>query len=183
MKFIHMKSFIYKHKEATGSNKVESGRPCKIWTFKENLRVEYRGHLRREAMVINDKSLTFPGHVLYPLQTQRLASQFPLEYKVGVRIEPTIKWNCDLIRPSLTLFWTKHNVNQAWWMGNSRLFMLWGWDRAIYPILTEPSHHSAEGILGWQLQNHVACLHIAIRLFLGWDCYTTLPLEVSILSC
>jgi hypothetical protein len=65
---------------------------------------DYRGHLKREAMVINDKSLTFPRQVLYPLQTQRLASQFPLEYKVGVRIEPTIKWNCDLIRPSLTLF-------------------------------------------------------------------------------
>ncbi len=54
--------------------------------------------------------------------------------------------------------------------------------RAIYPILTEPSHHSAEGILGWQLQNHFACLHIAIRLFLGWDFYTTLPLEAPILA-
>jgi hypothetical protein len=53
---------------------------------------DYRGHLRREAMVINDKSLTFPGQVLYPLQTQRLASQFPLEYQIWVRIEPTIKW-------------------------------------------------------------------------------------------
>jgi hypothetical protein len=88
----------------TGSNssKVESGRPCKYEHLKKTS--DYRGHLTREAMVINEKSLTFPGQVLYPLQTQRLASQFPLEYTVGVRIEPTIKWNCDLIRPSLTLF-------------------------------------------------------------------------------
>jgi hypothetical protein len=97
-----MKSFIYKHKEATVATRLNLVDLARYEHLKKTS--DYRGHLRREAMVINDKSLTFPGHVLYPLQTQRLASQFPLEYKVGVRIEPTIKWNCDLIRPSLTLF-------------------------------------------------------------------------------
>ncbi len=41
---------------------------------------DYRGCLRREAMAIN-KSLTFLEQVLYPLQTQKLGSQFHQEYK------------------------------------------------------------------------------------------------------
>jgi hypothetical protein len=143
--------------------------------------LDYRGHLRTEAIAINNKSC-IPWTCLVSLANSESCIPISLgvqhlgqnranhqvelwSHKTSWTVMCTPKLPLCFVEPNRML--TRHS---EWGIPNCLCSEA---GARLYPIPTELSHQSGLGILAWQLQNHFDCLHMAKRLFLG-HCYGSL---------